>query len=221
MGVHRDYRAALHGILRGSGPLVIREVVGGDWEVVGFAEGELGNLFAKQTQWRADPKNPPKMLKPAPVIDAKADADALAVLINDYRESIKLPRIPISAAMTKVAQAHARDLNVNKPVTDQCNMHSWSSHGAWSGCCYDGGREAARCMWKKPKEIAGYRGNGYEIAANASGITPAGALELWQNSPAHHAVMINKDKWTKPWRALGVAVDGDYAVAWFGEEADK
>ena len=51
-------------------------------------------------------------------------------------------------------------------------------------------------------------------------MTPEQALSLWQNSPAHHAVMINKDQWNKPWRALGVAVEGDYAVAWFGEEAD-
>ena len=72
-------------------------------------------------------------------------------------------------------------------------MHSWSAKGTWTSCCYDSSKEAARCMWKKPKEIAGYSGNGYEIAANASGITPELALELWQNSPAHHAVMINKD----------------------------
>ncbi len=122
--------------------------------------------------------------------------------------------------MTKVARAHAHDLSVNKPVTNTCNMHSWSDKGEWSSCCYDSSKEAARCMWKKPKEIAGYKGNGYEIAANAGGMTPEQALSLWQNSPAHHAVMINKDQWKKPWRALGIAVEGDYAVAWFGEEAD-
>ena len=99
-------------------------------------------------------------------------------------------------------------------------MHSWSAKGSWSACCYDSSREAARCMWKKPKEIAGHKGNGYEIAANASGITAEGALTLWQNSPAHHAVMINKDQWKQPWRALGVAVEGDFAVAWFSDSAD-
>ena len=62
---------------------------------------------------------------------------------------------------------------------------------------------------------------GYEIAANASGITPAKALELWQKSSAHHAVMINQGIWKKPWGALGVAINGDYAVAWFGEQADN
>ena len=76
-------------------------------------------------------------------------------------------------------------------------------------------------MWAKPKQIAGYKANGYEIAASASGIAPEQALTQWQDSPAHHEVMINKGIWTKPWRAFGVAIEGDYAVAWFGEEADK
>jgi hypothetical protein len=221
MGVHRDYRAALHGIMRGSGQLVLREVAGGEWEVIAFAEDAVGDLFAAQTTWRADPKRPPKPARPAPLVDAKADTAALAELINDYRASLELPRIPISPALTKVAQAHAHDLNVNKPVQPGCNMHSWSKNGSWSACCYDSSREAARCMWRKPKEIAGYRGNGYEIAANASGITPEQALSLWQNSSAHHVVMINKEQWTKPWGALGVSVEGDFAVAWFGEQADK
>ena len=220
MGVHRDYRAMLHGIVRGSGQLVLREVAGGEWEVAGFAEAAVGDLFAAHASWRADPKQPPKPAKPAPLVDAMADAAALAKLINAYRASIKLPHVPISPALTKVAQAHVRDLNLNKPIKDGCNMHSWSEHGTWTACCYDSSREAARCMWKKPKEIAGYKGNGYEIAANASGIPPEQALALWQKSPAHHAVMINKDQWKKPWRALGVAVEGDYAVAWFGEESD-
>lgn len=218
LGVHRDYRGTLHGILRGSGQLVLREIAGGDWEVVAFTDAVAGDLFA--TLWRADPARPPKPGKPSPFVDTAADAGALAKLINDYRASIDLPRVPVSKAMTKVAQAHVRDLNENKPTSSTCNMHSWSAKGRWSACCYDSSKEAARCMWKKPKEIAGYPGYGYEIAANASGITPAHALELWQNSPAHHAVMINKNQWTKPWGAMGVAVEGDYAVAWFGEEAD-
>jgi hypothetical protein len=220
MGVHSDYRPKLHEILRGSGQLVLREVAGGEWEVAAFVDEPVGDLFANQPTWRADPKNPPKPGKATPFIDAKADADTLAKIINDYRESIDLPRVPISAAMTKVAEAHVRDLNVNKPVSERCNMHSWSAKGSWSACCYDSSKEAARCMWKKPKEIADYSGSGYEIAANASGITPEQALVLWQKSPAHPVVMINKDPWTKPWRAMGVAVSGDFAVAWFGEKAD-
>lgn len=217
LGVHRDYRATLHGILRGSGQLVLREVTGGEWEVVAFTDALAADLF--ESRWLADRERPPKPAKPSPFVDAADDAKALVKIINDYRASIGLPRVAVSKAMTKVAEAHVRDLNATKP-SGKCNMHSWSKHGSWSACCYDGTKAAARCMWKKPQEIGGYAGNGYEIAANASGITPAHALELWQQSPAHHAVMINKNQWTKRWRALGVAVEGDYAVAWFGEQAD-
>ena len=218
MGVHRDYRPLLHGIMRGAGQLVLREVAGGEWEVTGFADDVVGDLFAARADWRA--KRTPPVAKASPLVDADADAAGLAKLINDYRASLKLPRVAISAKMTKVAQAHVRDLNSHKPVKDGCNMHSWSKNGPWSSCCYDSSPAAARCMWKKPKEIARYKGYGYEIAANASGITPEHALELWQKSPAHDAVMANKNQWNKPWGAMGVAVEGDYAVAWFGELAD-
>ena len=218
MFTQQAYRGSLHDILRGSGSLILREVRGGEWEVVAFARAPLGDLFATHRKWRA--QGMPKPARPSPLLDPTRDAAALASLINDYRERIGLPRVPISPALTKVAQAHVRDLNVNRPVTDRCNMHSWSKRGRWSACCYDGSR-SARCMWTKPKEIAGYPGHGYEIAARSSGITPAHALELWQQSPAHHHVMINKAQWTKPWRAMGVAIEGDYAVAWFGELADK
>jgi uncharacterized protein YkwD len=181
----------------------------------------MNKLFTTYKDWRAPEDKAPDLTDPTPVIDPAADAVALAKLINDYRASKKLPRVAVSPKLTKVAEAHVRDLAVNKPETETCNMHSWSKQKTWTGCCYDSSKEAAKCMWIKPKEIAGYAGNGYEIAANASGITPAKALELWKTSPAHHVVMINSGKWTKAWGAMGVAISGDYAVAWFGEEADK
>jgi len=100
-------------------------------------------------------------------------------------------------------------------------MHSWSTKGTWSACCYDGSAAAARCMWSKPKELSAYRGNGYEIAASfPAGMTPEIALSQWKKSQLHHEVMINRGKWTTAWGVIGVAVDGEYAVAWFGREAD-
>lgn len=214
-----DYRADVYSILRGKGELVLREVQGNEWEVVGYALQSVGDLFGNNARWRADPA--PKPAKPSPFADPAKDAVALADAINEYRASLGLPKVPISPALTKVARAHVRDLGENKPVTETCNMHSWSTKGAWSGCCYDKSRAASKCMWVKPKEIANFRGKGYEIAASASGVTPAKALELWKKSPAHHDVMINRGIWSKPWRSLGVALDGDYAVAWFAEEADR
>lgn len=216
MGVHRDYRDALLGALRRGGPLVLREVTGGEWEVAAFADAPVGDLFAKR--WRSTAKRP---ARPLPLVDHRADAAALVKLINAYRASKRLRPVTVSRAMTKVAQAHARDLASAGPHGGRCNLHSWSKQGPWSACCYDHSAAAARCMWKKPREIAGYQGNGYEIAATASGITPARALELWKASPAHDAVMSNAGQWSKPWRALGVAIEGDYAVAWFGELPDR
>jgi uncharacterized protein YkwD len=74
-------------------------------------------------------------------------------------------------------------------------------------------------MWDKPKEIAGYNGYGYEILFYSSdGASAEEALIGWQNSPAHHAVMINNNIWDKiEWGALGIGIYGQYAVAWFGE----
>jgi len=116
MYVLGDHRSKLHAILRGSGQLILREVSGGEWEVAGYAVEALGDVFANNARWRVNPKKPPKPGSPSPILDPIADGIALAKLINEYRASIKLPRLPISPELTKVAQAHARDLNDNKPV---------------------------------------------------------------------------------------------------------
>jgi hypothetical protein len=217
MSAFSAHRTAVHAIMRGSGQLLLREVTGGEWEVIGYSTDALGDLFAHNPRWKADPKAPPKPGAPTPIPDPLADGVALAKQINDYRASLKLPRLPSSPALTKVAQAHVRDLHVHQPVTDSCNLHSWSKNGTWTSCCYDGSKAAARCMWNKPKEIAKYPSNGYEIAArNPAGMTPESALSQWQHSDAHHVIVINRGIWTQPWGAFGVAVLGDYAVAWFG-----
>ena len=44
MSVFGEHRAALHAIMRGSGQLVIREVTGGEWEVVGYSTDALGDV---------------------------------------------------------------------------------------------------------------------------------------------------------------------------------
>lgn len=222
MSAFSAHRAALHGIMRSSGQLLLREVTGGEWEVIGYSTEALGDLFANNPRWRPDPKAPPKPARPTPIPDPIADGVALAKLINEYRATLELPRLPISPGLTKVAQAHARDLHLNQPVVDNCNMHSWSSKGPWTSCCYDGSKAAARCMWIKPKEIAKYPSNGYEIVArNPAGMTPESALSQWQNSEAHHVIMINRGIWTQPWGAFGVAIQGDFAVAWFGYDIDR
>ena len=101
-------------------------------------------------------------------------------------------------------------------------MHSWSRSTAWSGCCYTEDHAQASCMWQKPREIAAFAGNGYEVATGGGGtMTPANAVTSWQGSSAHNAVILSQGMWSsKPWRAMGTAIYGGHAVVWFAEESD-
>jgi hypothetical protein len=148
-----------------------------------------------------------------------AESGDVAEVINGYREELGLDRIPVSDALTEVAAAHVEDLAAGGAVHGDCNLHSWSDRGDWAPCCYTDDHAEAECMWSKPEEIAGYASNGYEIAAGGSGwITADEALSIWQGSDGHHAVIVNEDIWTDhTWLALGGAVQGGYAVAWFGD----
>jgi len=80
-------------------------------------------------------------------------------------------------------------------------------------------------MWDKPRELTSYPGNGYEIA-HGCGLGGARtnartALEGWKHSSGHNSVIINRSIWKDiDWNAVGVAVNGSYAVIWFGSEPD-
>ena len=142
-------------------------------------------------------------------------------LVNSYRQQNGLPAIPISAALTQVARTHVADLNQNTP-SGSCNLHSWSNQGNWSGCCYTG-NDTAQCMWNKPREISSYEGTGYENAyMTTAGVTPENALTAWQNSTGHNQVILNLSIWANvSWQAIGIALENNYAVLWFGEETDS
>lgn len=146
-------------------------------------------------------------------------------LIMDYRKSKGLKPLPYSAKLTKVAQAHVLDLtnNYDYDTRGECNPHSWSDKGAWSSCCYTKDHAKKECMWDKPKEIANYEGEGYEIAYYSGGEANAvEGLEGWKQSPGHNPLLINSDSWSKiEWKAIGVGIYKHYAVVWFGEKEDK
>ena len=153
---------------------------------------------------------------------AQSTTGGIAEAINAYRQANGLAAIPVSAELTKVAKAHVADLVANHPeVACNGNLHSWSNTGNWTGGCYDPANQATwPLMWDKPKEIAGYQGNGYEISAwSTPAIDAAQALALWQGSPPHNAVILNGDIWADyPWGAIGGWVADGYACAWFGQE---
>ena len=142
-------------------------------------------------------------------------------LIMDYRKSKKLKPIPYSPKLTMVAQAHVRDLmdNYDYADRDNCNPHSWSDKGTWSACCYTSDHAKASCMWDKPKEIAGYTGNGFEIAYYSSAEANAQeGLDGWKKSPGHNPLLINSGTWSKlEWKGVGIGIYGNYGVVWFGD----
>lgn len=154
-----------------------------------------------------------------------AEEQKLYDLLMQYRKSKKLKSIPLSAKLTRVAQAHVRDLAENYVYEEDpvCNPHSWSDKGVWTGCCYTNDHKQAQCMWDKPKEIAGYPGNGYEIAYYSSaGANAVEGLEGWKKSPSHNPVMVNLGTWSKvEWKAVGIGFYKEYGVVWFGEAEDQ
>lgn len=140
--------------------------------------------------------------------------------LNQYRKSLRLPPIPLSPALTRVAQAHAADLRDNPPK-GACNLHSWSEKSGYSACCYTADHSQADCMWNKPREIAGYPGPGFEIAAYSTYPKPDW-LGQWKSSPGHNQVMANLGKWkVQEWKSVGLAIRKPYAVVWFGTVADE
>ena len=140
----------------------------------------------------------------------------LATSINAYRAANGLAPVAVSRWLSTTGQWHAWDLAANNPVGGSCNMHSWSGArpGQWNAVCYP--PSGAAGMWNKPREISGlvYNSNGYEnVAADFGTITAATALTLWQNSPTHADVILNRGPWAgQSWLGMGVGLVGGYAV---------
>ena len=133
-------------------------------------------------------------------------------LINTYRADHDLPAIPPSPSLTLVAHRHAEDLGVQGRLT----------HG-WSDCDYQSGKPSTYpCMWEAPQRLnTSYPGNGYENAHwHSAQATPESALESWKTSPPHRQVILNQGPWNQDWKALGVAIQGNFAVLWVGHEVD-
>jgi len=150
----------------------------------------------------------------------------LADLINQYRQENGMSAVPVTVSLTQVARAHVSDLNTYHPDTatygtGDCNRHSWSDHGDWTAVCYTGSQYSQ--MWNKPSEITdSYRGNGYEIAYwCSSSATPGSAMAEWKGSSSHRDTILEQGDFNiVDWKAMGVAIDGNYAVAWFGANED-
>ncbi len=148
--------------------------------------------------------------------------------ICEYRAQKGLPEVKLSKSLCFVARTHAEDQIANHKYGSRCNLHSWSKNGNWSSCCYTPDHKKAACMWDKPRELTNYTGDGYEISFystfrfNSPEATAKDILNGWKKSSGHNEVIINKNTWKKvEWKAMGVAVYGDYSNVWFGKEADN
>jgi hypothetical protein len=168
-------------------------------------------------------------LMPRTMHVSAAPSDDLYAAINAYRQGLGLPAIPLSPQLTAVAQAHIKDLIANADTDPNytgagCVPHGWSSQGQWTGGCYKfEDASTFPIMWNKPREIANYPGDGFEILFGANGgtATANAALQAWQSDPPHNDVIVNQGIWqSHPWQAVGVWVEDGWASVWFGEVAD-
>jgi uncharacterized protein YkwD len=151
---------------------------------------------------------PPKTPKVPANFCISAEEKALFELINEYRASQGLPTLTLSKSLSYVAKLHVKDMVKMKKLT-----HSWSD------CNYD---KKPDCMWKRPEKYTSYTSNGYEAAYyHSKAATAKEALEAWKKSPAHNSMLVNIGMW-KPveWKAMGVAIEGQYAATWTGEIDD-
>lgn len=144
-------------------------------------------------------------------------------MINDMRMKNKLPAIPLSVSLCKVAHTHIDDLIVSKPQEKGCSLHSWSESGKWTACCNSKDPAGIQCMKSKPREITGYPGNGFELIYwGEDNATPADAAELWQQVTASSDMILSRGKWKGyQWKAMGLGIEEGYAVLWLGDKTDK
>jgi hypothetical protein len=182
-----------------------------------FFSGSGGGLMGQSAPSRVE------SLPPVAMSETEQD---IFRLVNQYRESKGLHAVDFSPSLTYVAQQHVHDLASHERPSGRCNLHSWSSDGDWSPCCYTTDEKQAPCMWNKPRELTGYTSEGYEIAFwTDEELGPEAfaqkAVTCWQKSVLHNRVMINGAEWRElDWKAMGVGYDRGFAVVWFGSMPD-
>jgi len=219
------------------------------WNAIGIGiyKGFAMVWFGTQTDTEGEPTGQPSITQENPVTiisdpilvsddlplfaDTKLSTEEVNLynIIMAYRAKNNLPKIPLSKSLTFVAQHHCHDLYNNKPdVTEECNAHSWSDKGTWTGCCYTKDHKQASCIWNKPGELTSYKSYGFEIGCGQNDnnlgeyvMTADYALKSWQGSPAHNALIMNQAPWNDyKWNAIGIGIYKGFAMVWFGTEVD-
>jgi hypothetical protein len=77
-------------------------------------------------------------------------------------------------------------------------------------------------MQEKPRELTDYPGKGYEIVYwENKDATADNAFDQWRTITASRSIITNFKDWEDfSWKAMGVAIEKNFAVVWFGEEMD-
>lgn len=146
----------------------------------------------------------------------------LAELINDFRKANKKPVLPLSTALSFVAQIHINDLQENRPDTSICLTASWSENGTWTACCYNKYIVNQECMWAKPKELTSYPFRGYELSYfQEELINVDSVFKVWMKSEDTKDMLLTAgNHYSKKWETMGVGVGDNYVSVWFGQRAD-
>jgi len=156
---------------------------------------------------------PVNIYNPFPDDGLEPEEQVLYDLVNQYRAQNGLAAIPLSKALTLVANRHVHDLTDNiRSLT-----HSWSD------AVYDINNSATwSASMAAPQRLGtGYTGNGYENAYWSSGNAKgADALALWKTD-SHNDLLLNLNIWqNQTWKAMGIGIYGQYAVLWMGDATD-
>lgn len=151
------------------------------------------------------------------------DENKLYRLIMEYRYSQGKDALPLSAALSYVAQTHTGDLTEHYTLNGKCDMHSWSKKGVWSPCCYTRDHANAGCSWSKPRELTPYAGDGFEVVYFDYQVpVPENVLEKWKKNPTNNDMLLNMGEWAgENWEAIGVGIFGNYASVWLGKIPDN
>jgi uncharacterized protein YkwD len=81
-------------------------------------------------------------------------------------------------------------------------------------------------MWNKPREIANFNTDGFEMAYGSESATfvldAEKALAAWKSSKGHNPVIINKGIWKDyQWKSIGVGIYKNFACVWFATAEDE
>jgi hypothetical protein len=151
-----------------------------------------------------------------------AEEFRLYQLVNAHRVAYGQKTIPLSASLSYVARTHVIDLYTHHPDTGICNLNSWSDRGDWTPCCHNIHVPQEECIRNKPKEIASYPGEGYELTyAEVFDTNADTVFRFWTKIDEANNFLLNRANWEKKnWRAMGVGIYKSYAVLWMGQRTD-